>query len=55
MTDPVYESCLEVEDQLVPQRDESISMGGAFGQLSGGPRQLARGGYIWSSHWSRIC
>ena len=54
-TDQVYELCPGVEDQLAPQRDEPGSMGGAFGWLSGGPRQLARGCYIWSLHRSRIC
>ena len=54
-TDQVYESCPGVEDQLAPQRDEPGSMGVASGQLSGGPRQLTQGGYIWSLCRSRIC
>ena len=53
-TDQVDELCLGVEDQLAQQRDEPGSMGGAFGWLFGGPRQLARGGYIWSPHRSMI-
>ena len=51
----VYGFCLGVEDQLAPQRDEPGSMGGAFGRLSEGPRQLVRGGYIWSPRRLRIC
>ena len=37
-TDPVYESCPGVEDQLAPQRDEPESMGGASRRLSRGQR-----------------
>ena len=51
----VYELCPVVEYQLAPQRDEPGSMGGVFGQLSRGLRQLVRGGYIWSPHRLRIC
>ena len=49
-----YESCPGAEDQLAPQRDEPGSRGRASGRLSEGPRQLARGGYIWSPRRSRI-
>ena len=46
-TDQVCELCPGVEDRLVLQQDEPRSMGGVFGQLSGGLRQPVRGGYIW--------
>ena len=51
----VYELCPEVADQLTPQQGEPRSMGGAFGRLSGGLKQLVRGGYIWSPLRSRTC
>ena len=43
-TDQVCESCLGVEDQSIPQRNEPGSMGEASGRLLVGPRQPVRGG-----------
>ena len=54
-TDPVYESCLGVEDQSAPQRDKPGSMGKASGRLFVGPRQLVQGGCILFPRWLRIC
>ena len=54
-TDPVYELCLRVADQLAPQWGEPGSTGKAFGRSFGGLKQLVRGGYIWSPHRSRTC
>ena len=54
-TYPVYESCIGVEDQSAPRRDEPGSIGEASGQLFVGPRQLVPGGCIWFSRRLRIC
>ena len=50
LTYQVCELSPGVADQLAPQRGEPGSMGGAFGWLSEGLKQLVRGSYIWSPH-----